>query len=73
MNTIFGDLPAAKIADHDSFIQIVFKDDQDYINVMEDPHYKQVVMPDHGNFADMERTTMVIGWLERHVTGGQAA
>ncbi|KAI9779587.1 MAG: hypothetical protein M1816_003468 [Peltula sp. TS41687] len=73
MNKIFGDLPAAKVADHDSFIQIIFKDDQDYINVMEDPHYKQVVNPDHANFADLERTTMVIGWLERHVVGGKAA
>lgn len=73
MGQIFGNLPAGHVADYDSFIQIVFKDAQDFINVKEDPHYKRVVMPDHENFADTKRTTMVTGWFETHVAGGQAA
>ena len=73
LQQIIGNLPAAHVADYDCFIQIVFKDPQDYINVKEDPHYKQVVLPDHESFADAERTTMVTGWFERHVAGGEAA
>ena len=71
MAQIFGDVPEGHIADCDCFIQIVFRDVQDYIAVKEDPHYKQVIFPDHANFADMTRTTMVTGWLETHVVDGK--
>jgi hypothetical protein len=71
MNQIFGNFPETSVADYDCFIQIVFKDAQDYINVKEDPIYQQVVMPDHHHFADMKRTTMVTGWMETHIAGGQ--
>ena len=69
---MFPGLPESNVADHDCFIHIVFKDVQDFINVENDPHYRQVVMPDHGNFADDKRTTMVTGWFERHIAAGQA-
>ena len=69
---LFPDLPQSNIADYDCFIHIVFKDVQDFVNVKNDPHYKQVVVPDHESFADQERTTMVTGWFERHIAGGQA-
>ncbi len=72
MGQMFAELPESSIADYDCFIHIVFKDVQDFINVKNDPHYKQVVMPDHGNFADQKRSTMVTGWFERHIAGGQA-
>ncbi len=67
---MFGTLHERKVADPDCFVQIVFRDVQDYVNVKDDPHYKQVVMPDHANFADPERTVMVTGWFERHIGRG---
>ena len=72
MGQMFAELPESNVADYDCFIHIVFKDVQDFINVKNDPHYKQVVMPDHGNFADQKRTKMVTGWFERHIAEGQA-
>lgn len=69
---MFEKLPESNVADYDCFIHIVFSDVQDFINVKDDPHYKKVVMPDHGNFADDKRTTMVTGWFERHIVEGQA-
>lgn len=59
------------MADSDAFVQIVFRDIQDYINVKEDPHYKEIVAPDHANFADGQKTRIVIGWLESHVEDGK--
>ena len=72
MGQMFEELPESRIADYDAFIHIVFKDVQDFINVRNDPYYKQVVVPDHRNFADQERTTMVTGWLETHIVEGKA-
>ena len=65
-------LPESNVADYDCFIHIVFKDVQDFINVKNDLYYKQVVVPDHGKFADHKTTTVVTGWFERHITEGQA-
>ena len=73
MGEIFGEIPESCVADYDCFIQMVFRDLQDYISVKNDPHYKQVVMPDHGNFADQKRTKIVTGWYEKHVSQGQPA
>lgn len=70
--TLFPNLPVVNVAPYDAFIQIVFRDVQDYINVKNDPHYVQVVNPDHVNFADQAGTRMACGWFERHVMGGQA-
>jgi hypothetical protein len=53
--------------EYDTVIQITFNDVQDYLNVLEDEHFKKVVMPDHENFADAKRTLMTTGWFERHV------
>lgn len=69
---MFPELPESNVADYDCFIHVVFKDIQDYLNVKNDPHYKEVVMPDHGNFADQKRTKMVTGWYEKHISNGQA-
>jgi EthD domain len=73
MKQIFGELYAGNVADYDCFVQVVFKDVQDFINVKDDPYYKQVVMPDHANFADTKRTSMVTGWMETHIADGRAA
>ena len=70
MQQIFGPLYDSNLAPYDCIIQIAFNSPQDFINVKNDPHYKQVVMPDHVNFADTERTTMVTGWLETHIENG---
>lgn len=71
MAQIFGNLPECSLSDCDCFIQIVFRDVQDYIAVKEDPQYKEVIAPDHANFADMSRTTMVTGWLDTLVVDGE--
>ena len=68
---MFGGYPENKIADPDCFVQIMFRDVQDYVNVKNDPHYQQVVVPDHLNFADAERTAMITGWFERHIGTGE--
>ena len=72
MERIFAQMPESKIADYDTLIHIIFREAKDLINLRSDPHYKRVVMPDHENFADQEKTTMVTGWYERHIAEGQA-
>jgi hypothetical protein len=71
LRDIFGGMYQANEAPYDCIIQIAFHSPQDFIAVKEDPHYRQVVLPDHGNFADTERTTMVTGWLEKHIENGR--
>ncbi len=71
MTQIFGDLYAGNVAEYDCIVQMVFRDVQDFINVKDDPHYKMVVLPDHGHFADVKRTSMVTGWFETHIAGGK--
>lgn len=68
---IFGDLPAEKVAEYDAVVQIVFRDVEDYVKVRQDPHYKQVVVPDHDNFADGAKTKFVTGSFEYHVADGK--
>ena len=69
---IFDKLPESSVADYDCFVHIVFRDVQDFISVTSDPLYKQVIIPDHENFADSERTKMITGWFGRHITEGKA-
>lgn len=73
MGQIFGSLHPGNVADCDCFVQIVFRDVQDFINVKEDPHYKKMVVPDHENFADGKRTTIVTGWFESHMPSRHSA
>lgn len=55
----------------DAIVQIVFRDVQDYINVKDDPYFRDVVNPDRFNFADDAESKMVFGWFERHVADGK--
>lgn len=71
LDKMFPGLPSANVAPYDAFIQIVFRDLQDYINVKDDPHYLSVVNPDHVNFADLPNTVMSAGWYEKHVADGK--
>ena len=71
MGQIFGNFPEGRTAEYDCFIQIMFKDVEDYIRAKEDPYYKEVIMPDHVNFADAAKTTFVTGWVETHVVNGE--
>ncbi|KAF2676585.1 hypothetical protein K458DRAFT_447401 [Lentithecium fluviatile CBS 122367] len=66
-----GHLPASNVSDADAVIQIVFKDIADYLRVRQDPHFINVVNPDHGNFADPKKTRMSVGSFEVHVRDGQ--
>lgn len=73
MGQIFGNFPEDHISPYDCLIQIAFRDAQDYINVTEDPQFKEVVFPDHAHFADTQKTTVVTGWLETHLVDGKLA
>lgn len=55
-------------AEYDSFVQTVFKDIEDFVRMKADPYYKEVVAPDHENFADTTRSRYVelsVAQLER--------
>ncbi|EFY93687.1 hypothetical protein J3459_017864 [Metarhizium acridum] len=70
LGQIHPGITAEKEADCDMVVQIVFRDIQDYLRVRQDPHWINVVNPDHVNFADGKRTKFVTGWYEIHVTNG---
>ncbi|KHN94890.1 Dimeric alpha-beta barrel [Metarhizium album ARSEF 1941] len=70
LQQIHPGLPTEKQADCDMVVQIVFRDIQDYLRVRQDPHWLNVVNPDHVNFADGKRTKFATGWYEVHVTDG---
>ena len=42
----------ANLADYDSFVQIVFRNVEDFVRMKADPFFKAEVGPDHENFAD---------------------
>ncbi|PGH23593.1 hypothetical protein AJ80_02373 [Polytolypa hystricis UAMH7299] len=71
MTQIFSEGHRVQVAECDTVVQIVFRDVQDYINVRSDPHFENVVNPDHVNFADGTRTQMVTGWFEAHIVDGK--
>ena len=71
LNRTHPGVPAESQSDCNIVVQIVFKDIEDYVRVREDPHFTNVVGPDHKNFADSARTRFVTGWFEVHVTDGQ--
>ncbi|KAJ5196747.1 hypothetical protein N7449_007226 [Penicillium cf. viridicatum] len=71
LQQIFGHFPEGHTASYDCFIQIIFKDVKDYIRVKDDPYYRDVIFPDHVNFADPARTVFVTGWVETHIADGQ--
>jgi len=64
-------LSGQMISDCDAVIQIVFKDIEDYLRVRQDPHFVNVVNPDHTNFADPRKTRFSMGWFEVHVEDGR--
>lgn len=46
----------ANVADFDCFSQAVIRSVDDYKQMKEDPWYKEHLMRDHENFADMKRS-----------------
>lgn len=46
----------ANVADFDCFSQAVIRSVDDYKRMKEDPWYKEHLMRDHENFADMKRS-----------------
>lgn len=46
-------------AEYDSFVQAVFKDVEDFVRMKADPFWREVVAPDHENFADTTRSRYV--------------
>ncbi|RMD39350.1 hypothetical protein DV735_g5785, partial [Chaetothyriales sp. CBS 134920] len=66
------DAHMVKIADYDCFSQVVFRSLDDYKRLKEDPWYQEKLMNDHLNFADLQRSSMTIGWIEEYVRDGVA-
>ena len=71
IKNLFPNLSSVHQSPYDAFVTIVFRDAQDYINMKNDPHYMNVVNPDHVNFADGPSTMMSFGWFEKHVADGE--
>ena len=46
----------ANVADYDCFSQVVFEDLEGYKAMKEDPWYKEHLMNDHENFADVRKS-----------------
>jgi hypothetical protein len=44
------------IADYDCFSQVVFRSVEDYKRIKDDPWYKEHLVGDHENFADVKRS-----------------
>ncbi|KAH7141807.1 EthD domain-containing protein [Dactylonectria macrodidyma] len=57
----------SNLSDYDCVVQFVFKSLEDYKRMMADPFFVNNVAPDHLKFADIERSTMVIGYFEEFV------
>jgi len=58
-------------ADYDVVSQMMFPKVEDFTRMLADPFYKENVMPDDKNFADMSRTKMSLGWIETVVKDGK--
>ncbi|KAL2853656.1 hypothetical protein BJX68DRAFT_265120 [Aspergillus pseudodeflectus] len=58
------------IADYDCFSQVVFHSVEDYKRIKDDPWYKEHLVGDHENFADVKRSLMTIGWISQWVDNG---
>ncbi|KAF2219775.1 EthD domain-containing protein [Elsinoe ampelina] len=71
IDKLYPNLPMVNHTPYDAFVTIVFRDPQDYIDVKNDPHFINVVNPDHRNFSDPANTQMSFGWFEKHVSNGQ--
>lgn len=55
-----SDSQMANIADFDCFSQVVFESLDDYKKLKQDPWYKEKLYNDHENFADTERSMLVL-------------
>ena len=51
-------------AEYDSFVQAVFLDVEDFVRMKADPMWREVVAPDHENFADTMRSRYVGASME---------
>jgi hypothetical protein len=58
-------------ADYDVVSQMMFRNVESFAAMLADPFYKENVMPDDKNFADMGRTRMSLGWIEDVVKDGR--
>ncbi|KOS19950.1 hypothetical protein ESCO_005792 [Escovopsis weberi] len=59
------------LAGYDCFSQVVFESVDGFRRMREDPWYKEHVARDHENFADVERSSMTIGWVEEFIRDGK--
>ena len=46
-------------AGFDCFVQAIFTDVEDFVRMKADPYWREVVAPDHENFADTTRSRYV--------------
>lgn len=47
LSKLYPNLPVVNHSPYDALVTIVFRDLQDYIDVKNDPHFVNVVNPDH--------------------------
>lgn len=71
LEKLYPNLPSVNRSSFDAFVTIVFRNPQDYIDVKNDPHFINVVNPDHKVFSDPQNTAMAYGWFEKHVNDGE--
>lgn len=69
MSTLF-DHQMHNLADFDCFSQVIFHSIEDYKRIKQDPWYKEHLVGDHENFADVNRSMMTIGWVYEFVRDG---
>jgi EthD domain len=56
----------ANVADYDVVSQMMFPDVECFTSMLADPFYKENVMPDDVNFADMSRTKYAVPLPSKH-------
>lgn len=59
------------IADYDGFVELLMPDLSCYEKMIQDPYYKDVMVPDEMEFADWSSSKITIGWEEVYVQDGK--
>lgn len=61
-----------KIAEYDGFVELLMPDLECYERARNDQYYKDVITPDELEFADMEKSKLLVGWEEVYIENGEA-
>ncbi|TID07354.1 putative decarboxylase tpcK [Colletotrichum higginsianum] len=64
--SLFPDAPSEMLLDYDTVISIIVPDIGCIEKMRKDPDFLDKFIPDHFNFADMNRSRCVVGWAEHY-------